>query len=32
MDVLRDVFFAVNLPRLADTPQKLQSLILKGYD
>jgi hypothetical protein len=32
MDVLREVFFSVNLPQLVDTSQKLGNLVLKGYD
>ena len=31
-DVLREVFFSVNLPELVDTPQRLRGLILRGYD
>jgi hypothetical protein len=32
MEVLREVFFSVNLPQLVDTPQKLENLVLKGYE
>jgi hypothetical protein len=32
IDVLRTVFFSVNLPDLVDKPPKLEELILRGYD
>lgn len=32
MEVLRHLFFSVNCPNLVDTPEKLDRLVLKGYE